>query len=92
MLTIKPTGRFSRDVRRCRKRGLPLEELNAVINQLASSAPLPQRCHDHALTGPFEGYRECHVRPDWLLIYRVYHDELILVLSRTGTHADLFDL
>lgn len=91
MLTPKPTTAFRRDVRKCHKRGLPMEELQSVIRQLAAENVLEARYRDHALSGNYAGCRECHIRPDWLLIYRIDHGELLLVLTRTGTHADLFD-
>ena len=91
MLTLSPTTAFRRDLRKCQKRGLPIGELQDVIGQLASENALAERYRDHALAGNFTGYHECHIRPDWLLIYRIDHDDLILVLTRTGTHSDLFD-
>lgn len=82
-------ARFKKDMKRIKKRGLPLSELQIVIDMLANDFPLPKRYRDHALTGNFIGLRECHIRPDWLLIYRVHEDQLILSLTRTGSHADL---
>ena len=91
MLTPRPTAAFRRDVRRCQKRGLPIEALRSVVGRLAAEEALDARHRDHALSGVYAGYRECHIRPDWLLIYRVERGDLILALTRTGTHADLFD-
>ena len=71
--------------------GLPLDELNTVVDWLAAGQALPDRNRDHALTGDYIGFRECHIRPDWLLVYRVDGDALELFLFRTGTHSDLFD-
>ncbi len=85
-------SRFKKDLKRIKKRGLPLSELQDVIDMLAEDIPLPARYRDHALTGQFTGLRECHIRPDWLLIYRLYEDKLVLSLTHTGTHADLFDM
>ena len=90
MLDIVMTASFRRDLRRCVKRGLPRQELETVVSTLAAGDTLPEAQRDHALSGDFTGYRECHIRPDWLLVYRIDHGALILVLSRTGTHADLF--
>ena len=72
------------------KRGYDLNLLDTVVEKLANDIPLEERHRDHALTGNYVGFRECHVLPDWLLIYRVDDTELILFLSRTGTHSDLF--
>lgn len=83
---------FKRDYKRIQKRRYPLSELEAVIELLRRDEPLPPRCRDHALKGDFAGLRECHIRPDWLLVYRLHEDALVLTLTRTGTHADLFDL
>lgn len=83
---------FKRDVRRIKRRGLPLDEMYRVISLLAQDAPLSTKYRDHALSGNFSGLRECHIRPDWLLIYRLHENQLILTLSRTGTHADLFGM
>ncbi|MBS7224869.1 MAG: type II toxin-antitoxin system YafQ family toxin [Clostridiaceae bacterium] len=83
---------FKKDVKRMKKRGLPLTELHSVIELLANDTPLPAKYRDHALTGNFSGLRECHIRPDWLLIYRLHENELILSLTRTGTHAELFHM
>lgn len=58
--------------------------------KLAMEKPLPEKCRDHALTGNWEGHRECHIQPDWLLVYRIEEDVLVLTLARTGTHSDLF--
>lgn len=68
-----------------------LDELNTVVDWLAAGQALPDRNRDHALTGDYIGFRECHIRPDWLLVYRVDGDALELFLFRTGMHSDLFD-
>lgn len=88
--TVKFTTVFRKDYKKAKKRRLPLEKLKEVVDLLAMGQPLPERNRDHALTGDWVGHRECHIQPDWLLIYRVAGEELYLV--RTGTHADLFDL
>ena len=72
------------------KRGLKIELLDDIIRKLARGEELPEKNRDHALTGNWIGHRECHVQPDWLLVYRIEDDILVLTLSRTGTHADLF--
>lgn len=89
MRKIVPGTQFRRDSKRMQKRGLDLAELRDVVRRLACGESLPQRCRDHPLMGRLRGYRECHIRPDWLLIYQFTDEELRLV--RTGTHQDLFD-
>lgn len=88
MLTINAANQFKRDRRRCVKRGYNMALLAAAINTLAIPAALPPQNRDHTLTGNWAGYQECHLAPDWLLIYKVDGNELYL--ARTGTHADLF--
>ncbi len=89
-LEIVWTGQFKRDYKLAMKRHLPIEKLDDVIRLLAAGESLPEKNKDHTLTGNWAGHRECHVQPDWLLIYRIEGDLLILTLSRTGTHSDLF--
>ena len=76
---------------RMKRRGKDMEKLIAVIDTLARREPLPPRNRDHALTGNLSDFRECHVEPDWLLLYQVFEDRLILSAVATGTHAELFD-
>lgn len=90
MYAVKPTSKFQRDVKRIEKRGYDISLLTGVIKTLAAGETLPQKFKDHDLNGDYIGCRECHITPDWLLIYRVSRDKLILVLTRTGTHSDLF--
>lgn len=90
MYTVKPTSRFQKDIKKAQKRGLDMELLTAVIKQLAAGKELPPSNRDHALIGDYTGCRECHIQPDWLLIYEIEQDELFLYLIRTGTHSDLF--
>ena len=89
---IVETSQFRRDRRRAVRRGLPQEELDAVVLALAAGEALPPEYRDHPLHNNWEGYRDCHIRPDWLLVYRIDGDRLILVLSRTGTHAEILGL
>ena len=72
------------------KRGLRIALLEEVVERLAMGEPLPEKNRDHALTGDWVGHRECHIQPDWLLIYRMEGDVLVLTLTRTGSHSDLF--
>ena len=73
-----------------KKRGKDLEKLKYVVNELANQRPLDEKYRDHELTGNYRNFRECHIEPDWLLIYRIEKGELTLALLRTGTHSDLF--
>ena len=90
MLTIKYQTAFKRDYKRIKKRGYDLRLLEDVIALLAQEQELPPAYRDHALTGDYSGCRECHIAPDWLLVYEVLQDELLLYLTRTGTHSDWF--
>ena len=90
MLTIKYQTAFKRDYKRIKKRGYSIRLLEQVIALLAEGQELPASYRDHALTGDYSGCRECHIAPDWLLVYEVLQDELLLYLTRTGTHSDLF--
>ena len=87
---VKFTTQFKKDYKLAVKRGLKTALLDAVIADLANGVPLPERNSDHALDGNWVGHRECHILPDWLLIYRIDGDVLVLTLTRTGTHSDLF--
>ena len=91
MLKVRYSAKFKRDFKLAKKRGFPLDELKSVIEQLAAGNTLETKHHDHALSGNYTMFRECHIRPDWLLIYRINHDELELLAYRTGTHSDLFE-
>lgn len=88
--TVKFTAQFKKDFKLTMKRGSKIELLEEVITILAMGEALPEKHKDHALTGNWVGHRECHVLPDWLLIYRVEDEVLVLTLIRTGTHSDLF--
>ena len=88
--TVKFTTQFKKDYKLAMKRGLKVALLDKVITTLANGLPLPDKNDDYALTGNWIGHRECHVLPDWLLIYRIDGDVLVLTLARTGTHSDLF--
>ena len=90
MLDVVLSNRFKKDLKLAAKRGLDLDALNAIVDQLAAGQPLPDKNRDHALTGDYIGFRECHIKPDWLLVYKIERDRLVLVAQRTGTHSDLF--
>ncbi|MCQ2409358.1 MAG: type II toxin-antitoxin system YafQ family toxin [Clostridia bacterium] len=84
------TNKFKKDYKLSIKRGLPIEELDTVIRSLALNDSLPEKYQDHELSGNWKGFRECHIQPNWLLIYVVSNDRLVLSLTRTGSHSDLF--
>lgn len=88
--TIKYTTSFKKNYKRAIKRGLKIELLNQIITLLATGEPLPVKYRDHALSGDWAGYRECHIMPDWLLVYYIEDDTLVLTLARTGTHSDIY--
>lgn len=87
---VKPTTQFKKDFKLAMKRSMKIELLEEVIAMLAMGETLPNKHKDHALTGNWVGHRECHILPDWLLIYRIEDEVLVLTLARTGTHSDLF--
>lgn len=89
-LDIVWTSQFKKDYKLAMKRGQSIDLLDNVIRLLAKGEPLPDSNRDHALSGNWIGHRECHILPDWLLVYRVENDILVLTLARTGTHSDLF--
>ena len=87
---VQWTKQYKKDVKLAKKRNYKMEELYSVVEKLANDEPLEERYHDHSLEGNWAGHRELHIRPDWLLIYQKKDNLLILELSRTGTHSDLF--
>ncbi len=88
-LSLLTTTAFEKDLKRVGKQGRNLDKLEAVVNLLQSQQPLPTRCKPHQLRGNWTGHWDCHVAPDWLLLYRVTETALLLV--RTGSHAELFE-
>ena len=88
--TIQTTNKFEKDLKLAVKRGLDIEKLLEIVHLLSEDKPLPERCRDHILKGNFQGYHECHIEPDWLLIYDKSDIVRIISLIRTGTHSDLF--
>ncbi len=89
-LRLVATSQFRRDYKKAKKRGFDMGTLEEVIDRLRAEEPLEERHRDHALSGDYIGFRECHIRPDWLLVYAVDKDAVVLTASRTGTHSDLF--
>lgn len=92
MLKPEFTGQFKKDYKLAIKRGCDPKKFEAVVTLLCAEQPLPEKYRDHALTASrnYQGVRECHIEPDWLLVYQAVHEKLILKLIRTGTHSDLF--
>jgi mRNA interferase YafQ len=89
MRATRQTSQFKKDVKRMQKRGKDFRELKNIIEKLAGGQKLDPKHRDHLLVGEYEGSRECHIAPDWLLIYELGESEIVLI--RTGTHADLFE-
>ncbi len=87
---IVQTSRFSKDLKLAIRRGYNMDLLGEVVDMLCAGEALPEKYRDHKLLGDYGECRECHITPDWLLIYEIFEDELILYLTRTGTHSDLF--
>ena len=84
------TGKFKKSLKLARKRGLDISLLDDIVTMLQNNIPLEEKYRDHELKGKYQGFRECHIQPDWLLVYRMENDVLVLTLTRTGTHSDLF--
>jgi len=89
---IKNTTQFKKDYKLAKRRGLDINLLKGIITKLANGEVLAPKHKDHPRSGDWVGHRECHIQPDWLLVYRHDNDVLVLTLSRTGTHSDLFGL
>lgn len=87
---VRPTTKFQKDLKRAKRRGYNIALLTDIIKKLAGGIPLSRENKDHNLSGNYAGCRECHIAPDWLLIYEISDKDLILYLTRTGTHGDLF--
>lgn len=90
MYTVEYTNRFRKDLKLCQKRGKDLDLLRSVIKILVVNGKLPAKYRPHILSGKFEGKWECHVQPDWLLVWEQYDDQLRMIMTNTGTHSDLF--
>ena len=91
MYEVVLSNRFRKELKLAANRGCDLALLNSIVDRLAQGETLPAKHRDHSLTGDYIGFRECHIQPDWLLIYRTEEEALMLFLMRTGTHADLID-
>ena len=90
MYRIVATGKFKKDLKTIIKRGYNMKLMDEVVTKLSNGEKLPEKNKDHALVGNYVGKRECHITPDWLLIYEIDNGELILYLTRTGSHSDFF--
>ena len=90
MYRIVATGKFKKDLKTVMKRGYNMKLMDEVVTKLSNGEKLPEKNKDHALVGNYVGKRECHITPDWFLIYEIDNGELILYLTRTGSHSDLF--
>lgn len=90
MFSVVLSNQFKRDIKKAASRNYNLDLLKEVVNKLAAGEQLDDNNYDHNLSGNYDGFRECHIKPDWLLIYRIEKSDLILFLFRTGTHSDLF--
>lgn len=90
MLALKTTTKFNKDLKLIKKRGYDIRKMEIIVNKLLKQETLEEKYKDHKLSGNYEGCRECHIEPDWLLIYYIESNILTLTLSRTGTHSDLF--
>lgn len=90
MLDVFYSTRFKKDYKQAKKQGLDTEKLLDVVDLLAAQKQLPPELKDHSLSGNYRGHRECHIQPDWLLIYKVDKNAIILTLTRTGSHSELF--
>ncbi len=90
MLVLHTTSKFKKDFKRIKKRGYNISKLDYVIGILLNEDLLPEKYLDHPLSGNYTGFRECHISPDWLLVYAIDNDKLILTAARTGSHSDIF--
>ena len=92
MYQLYYTNRMKRDVKLMKKRGKNIQKLIDILDKLIMGEPLPVKNHDHQLTGNLKDFRECHIEPDWLLMYQISDSELILTATATGIHADLLGM
>ena len=92
MLEMKFTAKFKKDYKRVKRQGKDLSKLERTLDTLVRGEALPDAMRDHSLGGTYRGHRECHIEPDWLLIYRVYEEGLVLIATRTGSHSELLGL
>ena len=86
------TGKFKKGLKLAKKRGLDIKLLEGIVDKLQNGIPLEEKHRDHELKGKFKGFRECHIQPEWLLMYLIEDDVLVLTLVDTGTHSDMFKM
>ena len=86
------TGKFKKGLKLAKKRGLNIKLLDDIVEKILNGIPLDEKNRDHELKGKFAGFRECHIQPDWLLLYLIEADVLVLTLVDTGTHSDMFKI
>lgn len=89
-LTVRQTSQFKKELKKARKQGKEMAAMDKAVSLLQNCEALPPKFKDHALTGDWKGYRECHLSPDWLLVYMIENDVLVLTLTRTGSHSEIF--
>ena len=92
MLELRFTAKFKKDYKHIKKQGKDIAKLESTLETLVYGESLPEAMRDHSLGGTYRGHRECHIEPDWLLIYRIDEEGLVLVATRTGSHSELFGL
>ena len=92
MYDVRMTSRYSKSYKKMRKRGMDMSLLDDVVDALRNGKTLSPKYKDHALSGSYKGFRECHIKPDWLLVYAIDKNILVLALADTGTHADIFGM
>ena len=90
MLSVYLSKKFKKDVKRLQKQGKDMQKLKDVIEMLCNGQILPEKYRDHRMTGDWQGFKDCHIEPDWLLVYQYINNELVLVLVATGSHSELF--
>ena len=88
---IRFTNQFKKDLKLSQKQGKDVEKLFEIVEKLANGEKLDDKYRDHSLTGDYKGCRECHIEPDWLLVYEIFDDVLVLLLNRVGSHSELFE-
>lgn len=91
MLAVQTTHQFKRDFKLMQKRNKDIKKIKAVMSKLQRQERLAPYCNDHKLSGRYEGHRDCHIEPDWILIYLINREAVTITFTRTGSHADLFE-
>jgi mRNA interferase YafQ len=89
-MKFRTTTQFEKEYKRAEKRGMDISKLDAVMQKIINNEPIERKYRDHLLTGNFKDRRECHIEPDWLLIYKIDKEKQIIIFERTGSHSDIF--